>query len=210
LIQGNLCYGFDHNCIDTKEVVGGMLKNNIVHGPGDPVGNTGGALFLENLPESGLALVPHASVSFVGNTVYQSSGSWIWGLQCEGDTSSTMSSCKAYDNTLYLGGQSAIVTATTANTTWDVRNNILDTSDPLYVCSTNNSNWCGVVSIWDYNDNGASRGVVNVVTRGPHDLLGANPLYVNAAAANFHLQAGSPCINAGQPGLDGLTDIGAY
>ena len=47
-----------------------------------------------------------------------------------------------------------------------------------------------------------------------HNLLGTNPLFVNAAAQDFHLSAGSPAINAGvvMPGLlynGSVPDLGA-
>jgi hypothetical protein len=93
----------------------------------------------------------------------------------------------------------------------DVRNNILDTTDPIYVCDTYNSNYCGDINQWDYNDDGGSHGNPGTGVIGPHDLIGVNPEYVSASGGNFHLQAGSPCVGAGEPNLtQGNNDIGAY
>ena len=52
--------------------------------------------------------------------------------------------------------------------------------------------------------------------KGPHDIVGKDPLFVNAASNDFHLMTGSPCIDAGDPATTppscGGTriDIGAY
>jgi hypothetical protein len=93
--------------------------------------------------------------------------------------------------------------------TWDVRNDILDTTDATYIPST-----CSNRSItWDYNDNCGSQGTCTSSYTGPHDMNGVNPDYLNATAnpPNFHLFSVSPLINAGLPGLtSGNNDIGAY
>jgi len=44
-----------------------------------------------------------------------------------------------------------------------------------------------------YNSNGTMPGGIH----NPHDLWGVNPLFVNAGNYDFHLQAGSPCKDAG-------------
>jgi hypothetical protein len=54
-----------------------------------------------------------------------------------------------------------------------VRNNI------VYLCNGN---------IQNYNGSGTTQ---------DHNLVGVNPLFVNAGAGDFHLQAGSPAIDAG-------------
>src|SRR4029077_18880698 len=75
-----------------------------------------------------------------------------------------------------------------------------------------------------YGNNGAADYLdMGVATTADHNLLGINPLFVNATANNYHLQAGSPAIDAGVTltqvpvDFDGVTrpqgpayDIGAY
>src|SRR5438128_386577 len=139
-IIGNTCYGWVHNCIDVKQSIGVMVKNNVVHGP-----NPQGAAYYYENPGP----IVNGSITWEENLAYNVPN----GIECEGDRSFGTVACKAYNNTLYAVG-SAIVSASTGGLSWDVRNNILDTSDPIYVCNTYNSNYCGEITRWDYNDNG--------------------------------------------------------
>jgi parallel beta-helix repeat protein len=70
-------------------------------------------------------------------------------------------------------------------------------------------------SVLDYNDvwNNAVNYTGSAVA-GAHDIS-ADPLFVNAATHDFHIQSGSPCIDAGDPGSgydpdDTPIDMGAY
>jgi hypothetical protein len=196
VISGNDCYGpWNHNCIDVKGVIGAVISKNTVHD-----GSNGAAFYLEN------TAIPMADVTWANNVAYNVGN----GFECEGGgtDSSQGVTCRAYNNTLYLGGASAIVTGSdcTQPVNWDVRNNILDTTDTLY----EPSNCSNRSMVWDYNDDGGSQGSVGGPS-GPHDMNGVNPDYVNAGGDDFHLQSGSPLINAGQTGLvSAMNDIGAY
>jgi len=195
IIQGNDVSGWDHNGIDVKAVVGAVVRNNVVHDS-----QQGSAFYIEN------TAIPAADVTWIENVAYNAGN----GFECEGGggTASESVTCNAYNNTVYIGNQSAIVTGDTCTQpiNWDVRNNILDTTDTLYMpssCSNRSMNW-------DYNDDGASQGPVGGPS-GAHDLDGVNPDYVNAGAANFKLQSTSPALNAGEAGLTaGNNDMGAY
>jgi len=199
VVSGNTCYGWKHNCIDVKAVVKAVVKNNTVHGPA----TAGSAFYLENTE------IPAADVTWSSNVVYASPN----GFECETGVAASNNSldCRAYNNTVYLGNQAAIVTGTGCNQpiTWDVRNNILDTIYLTYIPSSCSNR----TIIWDYNDDCASQGTCNSSYTGPHDMHMVNPDYDDAGAdpPNFHLWSGSPLIDAGLQGLTtGNNDIGAY
>jgi Big-like domain-containing protein len=197
IISGNYCNGpWNHNCIDLKAVTGALVKKNIVDGTGAAGGS---AFYVENTE------IPAADVTFQENVAYNAPN----GFECEwGGTGTGLSTtCHVLNNTAYLGTQSAIVTGgdpTCGDVILDVRNNILDTSDTYYdghSCTT---------PTWDYNDDGASQGKVSGPA-GPHDMNGANPLYMSASSANFQLTSTSPCMGAGEVGLTtGNSNMGAY
>jgi hypothetical protein len=196
VISGNYCQGWIHNCIDVKSVVHAMVKNNIVNGAGAV---SGAAFYLENVA------IPAADVTFQRNVVYNAPN----GFECEwgGAGTRVTSTCRIYNNTAYLGVESAIVTGgdpSCGKVTMDVRNNILDSTSLFY-----NGHSC-MTPTWDYNDNGASRGSVGGPS-GPHDLSGANPMYKNPTKYDFSLSTGSPCVGKGVKGLSsGISNIGAY
>jgi hypothetical protein len=197
LVKGNTCYGWQHNCIDLKAVKGAVVADNVVQGPGPG----GAAYYLEN------TAIPAADVTWQGNVAYNVNN----GIQCEGGggTLSQTVTCRAYNNTLYLGVGSAIVTGSdcTQPINWDVRNNILDTGNATYTPSS-----CSNRSMtWDYNDDCGTAGTCTSGYKGVHDLNGLNPNYVDASAADFRLTASSPCSGAGLTGLTpGNNDMGAY
>jgi hypothetical protein len=198
VIKGNTCYGWIHNCIDVKAVAGAIVENNIVHGPA----RAGAAFYLENTE------VAAADVTWRENVVYKAP----IGFECEGGggSSNQSATCRAYNNTAYLGSQTAIVTGSDCSQpiTWDVRNNILDTSQITYMPSS-----CSNRSvIWNYNDDCGAAGTCTSEFVGRHDMNGINPEFVNAGGnpPNFHLQPGSPLINAGLKGLTSNANIGAY
>ena len=206
-ISGNLCYGWNHNCIDVKQTIGALVKSNIVYGP--PY--WGSAFYYEDAAPVVTGSQP--SITWQDNLAYNVANAF----QCESGQSEGQNgqlynaNCRAYNNTAFVGPGSVIVSATTTGVKWDVRNNILDSSEPLYVCNTNNNDYCGEISLWDYNDDGGSQGYVRMAVTGSHDLIGVNPEYINVNGGNFHLQSGSRCIGAGQAALTpGNNDIGAF
>jgi hypothetical protein len=112
-----------------------------------------------------------------------------------------------YNNTIYNSTAGGVTVGTTSSTGTIVRNNI------AYQSGGNGN----------YSDAGAG-------TSQDHNIFTQNPLFVNAAGGDFHLQLGSPAINTGTPvavpcvanpllncDLSGVTrpqgsafDIGAY
>jgi hypothetical protein len=179
-----------------KSVVGAVVKGNTVNG----YSATGGAAFyLENTQ------IPASDVTWERNIVYGP----VDGFECEwgGAGTGLTSTCRLYNNTAYLGNPSAVVTgggSTCGNVRLDVRNNIFDTAFTFY-----NGHSC-MTPTWDYNDDGGTH-TSAIGPVGPHDLKGANPLYMNAGAQDFHLQSSSPCIGAGVSGLpSGLSNMGAW
>jgi len=192
-VQGNTCYSWVHNCIDLKAVTNATVSHNTVHGP-----NPQGACFYNENTD-----ILNDSVTFSQNVCYNAPN----GIECESPGSPYMGkpvTCKAYNNTIYLGNQSAIVTGfCTQPVTWDVRNNILDTSSIYYIPTG-----CQNVT-WDYNDDGASSGSVTEPSfAGAHDVNGVNPQYVSVPC-DFHLQSTSPVRNSGDSSILGVSYMGA-
>jgi len=196
LIQGNYCSGWIHNCIDVKSSVGVLVKGNTVNGAGS---SSGSAFYFEN-PQ-----IPVGDITWQSNVVYDAPN----GFECEwgGTGSGVSSNCRVYNNTAFLGYQSAIATGgdpTCGKVSIDVHNNIFDTVSTYYDghnCTT---------PTWDYNNDGASQGPVSG-PNGSHDLNGVDPLYVDATSHDYHLSLSSLCIGAGLIGLtlDNL-DMGAF
>ena len=216
LIRGNRCGpGWVHNCIDLKAVVGAVVDSNVVTGPA----LDGAALYNENTE------IVADDVTWTRNVVVGAPN----GIECELGTKrgGHQVVCRAYNNTLYLGSESAFVTggdmACPKGTmvTFDIRNNVVDTKDPVW--QGINCNW---PLTWDYNDDCASQASCSVSINGStftslsalraagygaHDEFRMNPLYADAGANDFHLQPGSSLIDAGCPNLVfGMNDIGAY
>ena len=121
-------------------------------------------------------------MQFYNNIVANNGGGGLLlGSTCEGAPSTNS---QVYNNTIYhnagncidLGVSGAGVTVT---------NSLFENN----ICYQNSSD---VISV--------NNGTGNVID---HNLLGTNPLFVNASGGDFHLQSGSPAIDAGVviPGL---------
>ena len=191
LIQGNECYSFSHNCIDVKYVQGALVDNNIVH-DGLGIQQYENAFYLQNETTSYTA-----DVSWTHNVVYGSNITTAFQCQEAGGPVT----CRVYNNTVYANATGIFGGASTGNFNniqIYVRNNIFDSPRP--------KDGGGRVE-WDYNDNVQSSPI------GPHDLQ-VNPQYVNAAAHDFHLQAGSGVIDKGVnvnlPYSGNAPDLGAF
>lgn len=151
--------------------------------------------------------IPAAYVIWSGNVAYNSPN----GFECEGAryVSSRSITCSAYNNIAYLGRQAAIVTGSgcTQPITWDVCNNILDTTHIDYIPATCSNR----TIIWNYSDDCGSHGTCSSSYIGTHDMEGI-PYYVNRSdSPNLKLPFFSSVINDGLSGLTiGNNDIGAY
>lgn len=131
------------------------------------------------------------------------------------------------NNVLYgamTTGKRGIFITNSAQTTWDIANNIAvnwthgigDATGTATIERLDNN--CLFGNATNYYDN--NTGILNGKV-GPNSLT-SNPLFVNAAGGDFRLQTGSPCINAGvnvgaTTDMDGnpvpaggAPDIGAY
>ena len=213
--KNNQCYGWDHNCIDLKHVVNGLVTGNTCHQNNS---NGGSCYYYEN---SGA--LQRGSITWQSNVVYSAPN----GFQCEGGTSFG-TDCKAYNNTCFVGDSTSCILSCQPSGAcpgggslaplWDVENNIFDTSAPLFVCNAFQTNSCGDIVTWNYNDDGghtagapSMSGLTGMSGQAANDLLNQDPLYVSIGVNNFQLSAGSPCIAAGRSGLTpGNNDMGAF
>ena len=175
---------------------------------------------------------PHSNILWQGNIAWNTyiglqicPGGVYWGYVAGGNY-------RVYNNTFYALpnstgtslaylGDSGCAGWSTGNSNQyalDVRNNIFDGG-------AWNANTLVLVSgaeayspcTEDYNNIGGSQGMTGYggcwgsPNLARHDQNSLDPRYVNAASADFQLQAGSPEIDAGLAGLtQGNHDIGAY
>lgn len=214
LIQGNQCYDWVHNCIDVKHSVNALVTKNQCF---DNNGGGGTCFYYEN---SGSGA--RGSITWTLNTVWSAPN----GIQCEGGTSFG-TDCKAYNNSLFLGDSTSAIVSCQPSTacpgsgslapSWDVRNNIFDTSAPLFVCNAQNTNSCGDIATWDYNGNGGKTGGAPTVSgltgmsgKGAHDINNVDPKYIYTGGQIFNLKSSSSYIGTGQSGLTSNNNIGAY
>jgi parallel beta-helix repeat protein len=115
----------------------------------------------------------------IGNTAWNGGG-----LNSQADATATLINCTFSGNSANVGGglfHASSVTATLTNCImWS------DSPQEVYVSS-------GTVTATYSNIGGGYTGVGNI---------DSDPLFVNAAADDFHLQTGSPCIGTGESGAD--------
>ena len=203
VVRGNIVGpGCVHNCVDLKGVVGGVVDKNVTTVGG---GTDQNAYYTEN------TLTPHEDITYSNNVAYNS----FIGFHIENGGSCTNAPCsitaKYYNNTVYVSsGQFNFMNTSCVSTTEDIRNNIIDGGK----VDIHGPPDCGFT--WDYNDDGGSQGFSGVnfngsstLPAGPHDLS-VDPLYVNAAAHDFHLTSSSPVIGKADPSIGGESDMGAY
>src|SRR6266702_4228047 len=203
IIRGNIVGpGCVHNCIDVKGSVGGLVDQNIATSGGGTEQND---FYSENTK------IAHEDITYTRNIAYNSAV----GFHIEDGGSCSKAPCsivaRYYNNTVYQSASQASIEDTgCGGATFDIRNNILDGGaiDIHGVCSVR----------WDYNDDGGSQhfSSVNVndsstMPLGSHDVFNADPQYVNAGSANFHLKSSSPVIGKALADLvASMTDMGAY
>lgn len=165
-----------------------IIENNIIHG-----GSTGSVVFdgsdgvslvrnnvITNTRGSGILGIG-TPVTIVNNVIIRngSSGIEFWG-----------SPITVTNNTIANNSGSGIVLR--ANTSATITNNVITGNVDYGICSASQSN---IISI-SYNDVWGNGVYYDGVSPGPGDIS-ADPLFVNPAAGDYHLQDCSPCIDAG-------------
>jgi len=194
--------GCVHDCIDVKGSVGGIVDQNIATSGG---GTKQDDFYSENTETA------HEDITYTRNVAYNSP----IGFHIENGGSCTHSPCSIvahyYNNTVYQSSNQVNIEDTSCReTTFDIRNNILDGG------AIDIHGGCSVT--WDYNDDGGSQGFAwvdmndsSTSPKGSHDLSNADPQYVNVVSADFHLKSNSPVIGRALAHLvASMTDMGAY
>jgi len=199
LMQGNECYHWSHNCVDMHDVQGALVDSNIVH-DGLGAGQYGEAYYVENygVPYTVDVTWTHnvvADGNFPGPTTYAA-------FQCQDAGGPVM--CHAYNNTVYTVS-SNMMSFYGGSDSGHISNVSIYVENNIFYNPTARGG--GGYVVWDYNDNFQTSPI------GPHDLS-VDPMFVNAAANDFHLQDGSPVIdkgtNVGLPYNGAAPDMGAF
>jgi hypothetical protein len=202
-IHHNVCYGIYG--INQSVVDGNLIHDNGAYGIHGYGGINNMVIRNNRVYNNGYNSSQNgSSVTTPGILIGSGSGSLVYNNLVYGNSGEGIqvgfngaSNIGVYNNSIYNNADLCIYVRPSATST-TVRNNI---------CWQNSNNTIG---------NDGSGSVIN------QNLL-SNPLFVNAASADFHLQAGSPARNAGvmisqvTTGFDGTTrpqesgyDIGAY
>jgi len=187
-IQGNhIGPGCSHNCVDFKRSTGMLISKNIVNcstsvtvNGSTYAGCNGNAFYTENVDsftETG---------TYEENVAYGARSGYACFAANGATTGLGPIALKYYNNTCYRGSTASnpftISSCFGGNLT--VENNIFDGGGI-------NPGSCSIAS-WDYNDKYGTSGGPS----GPHDM-NVNPLFVNPATMDFHLQSTSPVLDSG-------------
>lgn len=123
--------------------------------------------------------------------------------------------CTFADNTATSGSGIAQYEDATGSAELTLQNNIFSNGGDNYAIEE------GTPEVFSLGGNLSADGTMTAYLTGTNDLNNTDPLFVDAGVLNFHLQAGSPCINkgiaAGAPTVDiegylrvGLPDMGSF
>ncbi len=124
-----------------------------------------------------------ASLSLTNNVIAGFAGTAIWGSH---------SDFHVINNVLADNGQDAIFLHDSS--TAIIKNNIVVNNAGFGIAGVESAS-----AIIDYNDVwGNAENYFEFFPAGEHDIS-VDPLFVNANGGNFHLQFGSPCVDAGDP-----------
>jgi hypothetical protein len=196
LVRGNsVGPGCVHGCLDVKMGVGTVDQNTVTC----PACTAGAPCYYTENTDAA-----HETLSYTRNIANNCP---VAAFQAEDGGTCTQSPCMItltyYNNTVYTAsGYNFIDSSCNDSTNITVKNTIVDggTYNIHSACRTT----------WDYNDNGGSQGGGGGgAPTGGHNVQNVNPIYVTAGS-DFHLQATSTLLTAGQPNLvDSAVFIGA-
>ena len=145
------------------------------------------------------------------NIIYNMAAYGVMFAESTGTCTNVVANFDVFNNTIYTVDQGILMPGLpdrASGTGQDLRNNIIsNTTYPLGLgngCETNfqgdfSADYSNYFNYIAFRQGGADRTFANWKTNTGWDAhsITSDPLFVNVAAHNFHLQAGSPAINAG-------------
>ncbi len=214
--------GVSENGVDLKSNFGALIYGNLMHGFRRTDDSDGSGLKINHNSDSitvawneiydcngGMRLTgPPQNMVLTNNLVHDLVDEGNYSIDGYGVQFDGLQNVKFYNNTFYDIPGPLFWLASGGVTNLDMRNNIY----------ANTHSFNGSQSVFQGTVTIAYNGWFNcdeVFSGQSNAISGSSPMFVDPANGDFHLQAGSPCVNAGDPSFGtnfpgGRVDLGAF